>query len=402
MTEPHNRFGRGRPTREAVLGSACAVLFAVSLGISALAIPLIASAAGLTVVDIGVIVTIGAAAQLASRFVLPALTTRLRDQLLIALSGGLLALSCILLAVEVDFTMLVIAQIMQGAARAIFWTSSQTHAVRTSRSAVSGLAPLNFVAGVGQAIGPLLAGVTLGISEGMTMGVAAAIALAIVFPALIMASVPPTPARARAFRRQARKAVARQNAHVIPARRRLHVEWASAAPGGWRALLGSYVPIVLKEAGHTSTTIGLLVSLSGGASVIGSVVAGRAPVRALRILIIVGCLAVGVGLAGASVLVASAVVSGCLLALSGFGAGLVQTVGPAAAAELAGPEGHTHAIIRTGTYRAAALTLAPIVVAVLAGPVTAAYAVAIAALVVALPGTAIGPIEPPGSSAKRP
>lgn len=384
-------------SRETALGSACALLFSISLGISGLAIPLIAVMAGLDLVGIGIIVTIGAAAQLASRIALRPLTLRVRDRQLIALAGVLLAASCVLLAIEFAFVTLVIAQLLQGGARAIFWTSSQTHAVRTSRSAVGGLAPLNFAAGVGQSVGPILAGLILAASEQATMAVAAVIALAIAAPAMALVTLPlPSSTRTR---RAPRARTAHDNA---PRQRRSHVGWASVAPGGWRALLGSYVPIVLQEAGHSPATIGLLVALSSAASIIGSLAAGRAQTHRLRMLLIIGCIGVGIGLAGSSMLAESALISGALLAASGLSAGLVQTVAPAAAAELAGPDGHNDAIIRSGTFRAAALTLAPLVVAVLAGPFGAAAAVAVSSLLIGLPGTAVGPISPPGATAAPP
>lgn len=71
--------------------------------------------------------------------------------------GGLLAVSCALVAWSAAVVPFLACELFQGAARGCFWTGSQTHVVRGNGSSVGRLAVVNLVASIGQLIGPALA-----------------------------------------------------------------------------------------------------------------------------------------------------------------------------------------------------------------------------------------------------
>jgi hypothetical protein len=150
--------------------------------------------------------------------------------------------------------------------------------------------------------------------------------------------------------------------------------WAGVTAGAWRGLLSSYVPVVLEAARQSSSTIGVLVSTANGASIAGVALVSRVRDRWLVRSFPLGVLAAAVGTAAVAPLASLAWVAGAALVVSGLGAGTLQTVGPAVATDAVHPEERGDAIAAAGTFRAAALFLAPLGVAGLVSvlPLTAA------------------------------
>jgi MFS family permease len=141
-----------------VAAVAGAVGFSFALGLSAVALPLLALAEGYSSVQIGVLTAISAAAQLVMRLGVGTLMRRYPDWVLVLLAALLLALSTAIVAISAALVPFVLCQLAQGAARGAWWTGSQTHGVRGSGPAVSALAKVNLSAGVGLLLGPLVAG----------------------------------------------------------------------------------------------------------------------------------------------------------------------------------------------------------------------------------------------------
>jgi cyanate permease len=117
-----------RRDRAVALGVAFA--FALSLGIGIVTIPLLALDADYDAAAIGFLVAAAAASQLATRLALPWLLGRFADRSLIAAAAGLMVAAFGILLVSTALPAFLLAQVAQGASRAIFWTSSQTHAIR--------------------------------------------------------------------------------------------------------------------------------------------------------------------------------------------------------------------------------------------------------------------------------
>lgn len=355
--EEGRRQLEGGPVNEGSgLDAAISVLsivgFSLSLGSAGLVLPLVALAAGYDNAAIGVLTAISAVAQLGFRLGLPWLLTKLPDRVLIVAANLMMVASFGLLLGTREVPAFITAQLLQGGARALFWTASQTHAVRGRGGVVRSLAIVQAVGNVGQLAGPAIAGLVAARSLEGALILAAAAALVGLVSGLGMATLPP-------FARRAPSGAPR-------IWRRSGVDlacWASYSAGGWRAMLSSYVPVALAAAGQPPQVIGVLLMLTEGAGLgaPGFLLRPRAPnARSsiqLAVAIVTGSLVVF------PAVVASAVMAGVVLAFGGLGSGLLMSLGPALATQSVSPEERGEAIAVTGTFRAAALLVTPAAVA---------------------------------------
>ncbi|HEY0453225.1 MFS transporter [Actinophytocola sp.] len=364
-----------RPSRDQAASAGGAALFSCSLGIASVALPLLALRSGYTAAEVGILTAVSAIAQLATRLVLGAVMRRVGDWVLVVGAGLTLGLSSGLVAISAAIVPFTIAQLLQGVSRACFWTGSQTHVVRGEGRAVGALAAINFVSSLGLLVGPVLAGVLIEGSARTALVVGGAVAAVAVVPALLLDRLP-------AFTPPADRPPGR-----IWRRPGVDVGcWAGVSAGAWRGLLSSFVPVALDAARQSAATIGVLVSVANGAAVVGAAVVGRVDGLWVRRSFLLGTVAAGGGTALVTLTAGSAWAAAALLALSGLGAGALQTVGPAIATEAVHPEERGEAIAAAGTFRAAALFGGPIAVsgAVLFLPL----AVAMGAAGVLIAGTA--------------
>jgi MFS family permease len=136
------------------------------------------------------------------------------------------------------------------------------------------------------------------------------------------------------------------------------------------------VLVALERAGQSSRTIGVLVSGANGASVIGAVLVSRVPSRRMAAVFASATLAAGLGIALCAAVAASAPMAALALAVSGLGAGALQTVGPVLATDAVHPEERGEAIAAAGMFRAGVGFAAPLIVAglIVVMPLTAAMA----------------------------
>ena len=132
--------------------------FSVALGVGTVAIPLLALSTGYDAAAVGFLAAAAAASQLATRLALPRLLGRFADRLLIAGSSLMMVTAFGILLSSTVIGVFLAAQVLQGAARAIFWTSSQTHAIRGHDRTVQRLVDLNMVGSAGTLVGPALGG----------------------------------------------------------------------------------------------------------------------------------------------------------------------------------------------------------------------------------------------------
>lgn len=328
-------------------------LFSFAMGLSAVVIPLFGLESGFSGAEVGVLVALSACAQLATRSVMSALMRRCPDKHFVSAAGLLMAVSCLVLLISAGWWAFALSQVAQGAARGFVWTATQTHAVRTSPSAVAALAKVNLTSGVGQIVGPLAAGPILEhLSVTWALAVGAVPAALVIVPASLLQRLEPLrPDRGnRAERRQQRGSGVRLASS------------AGAAAGAWRAMMNSFVPILLAGAGQSASAIGTIAAVANTTNITGGAVAGKIPVGRLNGFLVAGIAATGIGFAGFAGFAGHLLLAAVLLALSGAGAGLLQTVGPALASETVRPEERGEALATAGTYRAAALLAAPLVV----------------------------------------
>jgi MFS family permease len=366
------------PTRDRVASAGGAALFSCSLGIASVALPLLALRAGYSAAEVGVLTAVSAIAQMATRGVLGAVMRRVGDWVLVVGAALTLALSCGLAALSPELIPFTLAQLLQGVARACFWTGSQTHVVRGDRRAVGALASINFVSSLGLLVGPVLAGVLVESSARTALVVGTVVAAVAVVPALLLDRLPP-------FSPPAERPPGRLW-------RRPGVDvgcWAGASAGAWRGLLSSFVPVALDSAGQSAPTIGVLVSAANGAAVVGALVVGKVHGAWVRRSFLLGTLTAGAGTALVTLAAGQAWLAALLLAVSGIGAGALQTVGPAMATEAVHPEERGEAIAAAGTFRAAALFGGPIVVSGAVAFLPLAVAMAAAGVLIAA-GSAAG------------
>jgi MFS family permease len=341
-----------RPPRDTVASAGGAAVFSCSLGIATVALPLLALRTGYSPAQVGVLTAVSAIAQMATRLVLGAAMRLVGDWVLIVAAGAALCLSNGLVVASAALVPFALAELLQGVARACFWTGSQTHVVRGSGRSVGALATINFISSLGLLAGPVLAGLLVEHSPRTALGVGSAIAAAAMVPALALDRLPPF-----------RPPVERSPGRIW---RRSGVDvgcWAGVSAGAWRGLLSSYVPVALDAARQPASTIGVLVSVANGASVVGSALVARVHGRWVVRSFVLGTLATGVATGLVALAAEAWWAAAALLAVSGLGAGALQTIGPAIATDSVHPEERGDAIAAAGTFRAAALFAAPLTVA---------------------------------------
>jgi len=343
--------------------------FALALGIATVAIPLLALGSGYDPAAVGFLVAAAAGSQLATRVALPWLLGRFTDRSLVLVSVALMVGAFALLSISSVLPAFIVAQLAQGAARAIFWTAGQTHVIRGGGgSTVHRLVDFNLAGNAGTVTGPLLAGflATSSVSLAITAAAVAAGVALLLSPAL--ATYPP-------FDR-------RQGAGTARLLRREGVDvavWATFVAGTWWSMLGSFVPVLAVSAGLGPTDVGLLVSLSeGSGAAMMLVVRWLSPVRIQRIVRLAPLVEMA-ALAGIAVAPAVLPVYALLVIAAGAAGGAVTVLAPALVTQTATAHEHGDAIALTGLSRAVAL---------LGAPATVGALLAIVALPVALVGIA--------------
>jgi MFS family permease len=357
---PHTRGRLDLPA--AGLGS---MLYSFALGVGSVALPLIALDSGYSGIEVGILTAVSALAQMSARTVLGRAMRLIADRHLVLGAALLLAVSTALLLVSTHVVVFVLVQLMQGASRACFWTGSQTHVVRGPGSSVASLALVNFISSLGMLAGPPVAGVLLetGSASSLVAATVAALAAApvtLLLDRLPVFTEPPDRPPGRIWRRPGVDAGC----------------WAGVTAGAWRGLVSSYVPVALTHAGQSSTTVGALVSVANGASVVAAGAVARVRGSATPVVFAIGVLATGIGTAVVAAVAGSALLAAAALAVSGLGAGALQTIGPAVATDAVHPEERGEAIAAAGAFRAAALFGSPLAVAGLIAvlPLTGAMA----------------------------
>jgi predicted MFS family arabinose efflux permease len=365
-----------RSDQPAALGAV--FIYSIALGVGTLALPLLALDAGYDAATVGLLTATSAVSQVILRLSLPVLLSRWPDRTIIIVSSLTLGASYALLVLSTALPVFVAAQLLQGGARALFWTSSQTHAVRTPGTPVRMLARIGAVSNVGTMIGPVLTGVVatyslvLAIAFGVVLAVAAAIA------AVGLIRLPPYSRR----RRTGEPPMWNQPGIDVAC-------WSGFAAGGWRALMGSYVPVVLTTAGLAPGIIGVLLSAAELASTVTLAAFVRFPPRWTRITLDVSIVVAALSLAALPVAGDNVAVAGLLLVLSGAGSGPMTTLGAAVARQLAHPDDEGEAIALVGTFRAVALLLTPAGVAGTIGLVGVGAALSGAAILMAVPAVTV-------------
>lgn len=349
--------------------------FSFALGAASVALPLQAVAAGYGPIAVGVLTAISAISQMTSRMSLGRVMRRVPDRLIIAIACLLLAISNLVVVASSTVVPFVVAQLLQGVARAYFWTGSQTHVVRGDGSSVKALASVNLVGNLGLLAGPVVAGFLIGEDAHLALLVSAVVSVAALIPA------------ARLDRLSPFKKIENRPPGRLWARAGVWQGcYAGVTAGAWRGLLGSYVPIALVHAGHLSSTVGILVAVANATAILGSWLVRHVQDELLVLRTLhLGTPITGAAMAVIGLLADSSLLTGMALAVSGVAAGALQTLGPALASDVVHQEERGEAIAASGTWRAASLFMAPLVTAGLVALVPIGAAMAVTGLLISVP-----------------
>ena len=363
--------------RDLVAAATTSGVIGLALGVAGVALPLLALRAGYSASEIGALTAVSAVSQLVSRLSLGAVMRRIPEWTLISSAGVFLALSCGLVAVSAAGVPFVVAQLLQGVARAFHWTSTTAHLVRGPGSAAPKLAVVNFTAAIGSLTGPVVAGLLSERTPVLALAVAAAISLVAVGPTFLLDRHPPFAPPPEVARRRGR-IWRRPGVDVGCA--------AAAAAGGWQAVLTSYVPVALVAAGQAAVVVGALVAVANGAMLVAAGLAGRVGRRWQSSAVVAGVLVGGAAVALTAVTAAVVPLAAVVLAAGDYAAGTLQVLGSAVVAESVHPEERGDAIAASGTFRALSMLGTPLAVAGLITVVPLAPAVAVVGVVLGLPG----------------
>jgi Major Facilitator Superfamily len=348
--------------------------FGLALGVGTLALPLLAVAAGLDAATIGLLTAVSAVSQFSLRLALPWLLSRFPDRTLISVACLMMGGSYAILIPAQTLLVFLVAQLLQGGARALFWTSNQTHAVRSGRGSVGSLARVQVIANVGTMAGPALAGLVSGISLELALLTGVVFGLAGTVASRGMRVLP-------AFVRQPHR-----GEHAIWRRDGVNLAcWASFTAGGWRAMQSSYIPILLNGAGMVPSLIGGLLALADLVALGAGAFLIRFTPRNSRGVIMLSVIAEGAGLALLPVFSAQILLVGPAIALGGLGYGMLTTMGPALASDSVRAEERGDALAWAGTFRAASLLAMPAGVALGLSLVSLPVGMTVAAVVLSAP-----------------
>jgi MFS family permease len=372
------RSHRDQPASDRAAARGVAVGFSLALGSATVTIPLVALGAGYDAAAVGFLVATSSASQLATRLTLPRLLSRFPDRVLIGLAATLMALAFVVLLASTALPAFIAAQMAMGAGRAFFWTSSQTHAVRTGGDPVRRLVDLNLAGNSGTLTGPALAGLLATVSPALALGAAAIAAGMAALATPLLATLPPFDRRAAAG--------------TLRLLKRPGVDmaiWSGVVGGVWWSMLGSYVPVVLVAAGVGPALIGWLVTISEGSGAAALVVIRRNMPRHLGPLVQGGAFVEMAALAAIALAPPTILAYAPLLVLGGLAAGAVTTLGPALVALAADKEEQGNALALSGMFRSVAQLAAPASIGVLLSVIPLGAALVAIAGIGAAPGAVL-------------
>lgn len=361
-----------------------AFAFSLALGAGTVTIPLLALGSGYDAATVGFLAAVAAASQFATRLALPPLFGRFSDRMLIGAASLLMAAVFALLLGSSALPVFVVAQLLQGVARAVFWTSCQTHVVHGSGRPVRALVDLTLAGNAGTLLGPVVAGLLAVDGFGRPLALAVVAALAAAAAVTVLEGHRPMDRRGGVG-----------SLAILGRPGQLRAAWSSATGGVWWSMLGSFVPVLLVDRGFGPGAIGASITASEAAGAIGLAAVRRLHVdRAGALVLILGGCTV-VALVVLALGPADWPASLGVLMVGGAASGAITALAPAVASAAAAPREQGDALAISGAFRAGAMLVAPASVGalLLALPLTGALAAFGAALLV--PTAIVATLRPP-------
>lgn len=362
-----------------ITGLVVVFAFSIGLGVGTVTIPLLALSAGYDAPSVGFLVATAAAMQLGARLAMPWLLGRFTDRSLTAISAAMMLAAFVLLVASTTLVVFVAAQLLQGAARAVFWTSSQAHAIRDQPEPIRRLVDLNVAGNAGTLVGPAVGGLLASIGLTVALVAGAAGALVAVLGTALLRAFPPFDRRRSAG---TRRLLRRSGVDVAC--------WASVVGGLWWSMMGSFVPVLLVGAGVSSVGVGWAITASEGAGMLALLAQRSVSRKRIGLAVRVSAFVASLALIAIALLPPVLPVTLALLVIGGAAAGSTTTLSPAMATLVATRDEQGDALSLTGTFRAAALFASPAAVGALVVPFAVGPAMAAVALVVGTAGGIVG------------
>ena len=358
------------------------VLFSLTLGMIMMLTPLYVLELGYSVAWLGIIISAQGVFQLGLRLFGGVLSDRVGERWVIAANFLALLSAALLLALFEALWLLIVAQLLTGASRSVYWTASQSYASRIDEAKTSSIIGRFFGIGAAGGIVGTFAGGVLAGTVGYTIG----FLLATVMGAISLLTVAIQPSLPRKAAKSIRAILAPVPAMFI---RRTTQLPAVIAFGTSLvvALVGSLMSAYLVDVGYSETGIGFLRAVHGGGAVVAGFAYGllisKLGARWLYAFVMLGSggfLALAVIASGAfwPMLV-------LMFALGvAFNAGRVLYA--SMTAELSAPEDRGVAMAVFGLYWAAAQLIGPVTFGLLAGLIGVAQSLLVAGAIIMVPG----------------
>ena len=324
----------------------------MALSSATVALTFLALAGGLDIVGVSLLAGTGALAQVIARVPLGWVLTRVADRTILAAAVLALVASMIVAVTALDVIALGAAQLLLGISRAGFWIACQTQVIRLSPTPARGLSHNMFITGMGNIVGPVLAGAAS--ANSAPAGAGASLVVGVIALAVIplIARLPLfTPSRSP------------QRGRISFRFDVLVASGASFATGTWHVAMTAIAPVVLTAVGWSEAAIGIVLGAANAGYLVGVLLGGR--VRAARYVstIVAAGIGVGIGTAGIGLAAVAPAIPVAAVLTAGTGAGVLMTLGPALATAAVEDQERGSAIVVTGMYRAFALLGAPLIVA---------------------------------------
>jgi len=382
VSPDHLAPGGSAQLRATLVLYAQTVLFSLTLGMIMMLTPLYVLELGYSVAWLGIIISAQGVFQLGLRLFGGVLSDRVGERWVIAANFLALLSAALILALFEALWLLIVAQLLTGASRSVYWTASQSYASRIDEARTSSIIGRFFgIGAAGGIVGTFVGGVLAG-----TVGYTIGFLLATVMGAISLLTVVVQPSLPRKVAKSIREILAPVPAMFV---RRTTQLPAIIAFGTSLvvALVGSLMSAYLVDVGYSETGIGFLRAVHGGGAVVAGFAYGllisRLGARWLYVFVMLGSggfLALAVIASGAfwPMLV-------LMFALGvAFNAGRVLYA--SMTAELSAPEDRGVAMAVFGLYWAAAQLIGPVTFGLLASLIGVAQSLLVAGAIIMVPG----------------
>ncbi len=382
VSPDHLAPGGSAQLRATLVLYAQTVLFSLTLGMIMMLTPLYVLELGYSVAWLGIIISAQGVFQLGLRLFGGVLSDRVGERWVIAANFLALLSAALILALFEALWLLIVAQLLTGASRSVYWTASQSYASRIDEARTSSIIGRFFgIGAAGGIVGTFVGGVLAG-----TVGYTIGFLLATVMGAISLLTVAVQPSLPRKAAKSIREILAPVPAMFVRRTTQLPAV-ISFGTSLIVALVGSLMSAYLVDEGYSETGIGFLRAVHGGGAVVAGFAYGllisRLGARWLYVFVMLG----SGGFLALSVIASGAFWPMLVLMFAlgvAFNAGRVLYA--SMTAELSAPEDRGVAMAVFGLYWAAAQLIGPVTFGLLASLIGVAQSLLVAGAIIMVPG----------------